>query len=597
MKCLVAIVDPERDRAVVDLAVALAAGEELILVSAIEVPEGDTLASVQPEARRLRRTLDQLVPANARARTLVTVARQGWQAIQETVANERPDLLLLSWRRPGWDLLGTTIEDVLRNPPCDIAVVKGPLSRARRMLVPVRGGRYADLAAKVAIGWARARGGAVTLLNVRTPGRRTPTLYQLLGERTLDDRVDRLITRTGDPADVINEELAEHDAIAFGATGRKDQEDPLGPVGQAIVANARAAVIVRTATPVSAELTIPLPTLPADRADRSRVIGELVDKWFVQNTFSSTEFADLRRLVEAKERQGLTISVGLPTLNEEATVRRVIRAIRTRLMERFPLVDEIVVIDSDSDDRTREIAREEGVPVHIHSQILPAAGTYIGKGEALWKSLHVLRGDIVVWIDTDVSNAHPKFVYGIVGPLLMRPDLQFVKAFYQRPLRVDGELQATGGGRVTELTARPILNLFFPELSGMVQPLSGEQGGRRALLEQIPFFTGYGVETGLLIDTLQRAGLGAIAQVDMKQRIHRNQTLLALSKMSFEILQVALRRVGEAHGERLWDEANSSIKLITPEDGGKMHLEMHDIIATERPPMATVPAYVSSRAR
>jgi nucleotide-binding universal stress UspA family protein len=596
MKCLVAIVDPERDRAVVDLAVALAAGEELILVSAIEVPEGDTLASVQPEARRLRRTLDQLVPANTQARTLVTVARQGWQAIQETVANERPDLLLLSWRRPGWDLLGTTIEDVLRNPPCDIAVVKGPLSRARRMLVPVRGGRYADLAAKVAIGWARARGGSVTLLHVRTPGRRTPTLYQLLGERTLDDRVDRLITRTGDPADVINEELAEHDAIAFGATGRKDQEDPLGPVGQAIVASARAAVIVRTATPVSPELSIPLPTLPADRADRSRVIGEIVDKWFVQNTFSSTEFADLRRLVEAKERQGLTISVGLPTLNEEATVRRVIRAIRTRLMERFPLVDEIVVIDSDSDDRTREIAREEGVPVHIHSQILPGAGSYVGKGEALWKSLHVLRGDIVVWIDTDVSNAHPKFVYGIVGPLLMRPDLQFVKAFYQRPLRVDGELQATGGGRVTELTARPILNLFFPELSGMVQPLSGEQGGRRALLEQLPFFTGYGVETGLLIDSLQRAGLGAIAQVDMKQRIHRNQTLLALSKMSFEILQVALRRVGEAHGERLWDEANSSIKLITPEEGGKLHLEMHDIIATERPPMATVPAYISSRA-
>jgi nucleotide-binding universal stress UspA family protein len=597
MKCLVAIVDPERDRAVVDLAVALAAGEEIILVSAIEVPEGETLASVQPDARRMRRTLDQLVPADARARTLVTVARQGWQAIQETVASERPDLLLLSWRRPGWDLLGTTIEDVLRNPPCDIAVVKGPLSRARRILVPVRGGRYADLAAKVAIGWARARGGSVTLLQVRAPGRRTPTLYQLLGERALDERVDRLVTRTGDPAQVINEELAEHDAIAFGATGRKDQEDPLGPVGQAIVANARAAVIVRTATPVSPDLTLPLPMLPPDRADRSRVIGEIVDKWFVQNTFSSTEFADLRRLVEAKERQGLTISVGLPTLNEEATVRRVIRAIRTRLMERFPLVDEIVVIDSDSDDRTREIAREEGVPVYIHSEILPGTGSYVGKGEALWKSLHVLRGDIVVWIDTDVSNAHPKFAYGIVGPLLMRPDLQFVKAFYQRPLRVGGELQATGGGRVTQLTARPSLTLFFPELSGMVQPLSGEQGGRRALLEQLPFFTGYGVETGLLIDTLQRAGLGAIAQVDMKQRIHRNQTLLALSKMSFEILQVALRRVGEAHGERLWDEANSSIKLITPEEGGRMHLEMHDIVATERPPMATVPAYISSRAR
>ena len=597
MKCLVAIVEPERDRAVVDLAVALAAGDELVLMAAIEVPEGEALASVQPDARRLRRTLDQLAPADAHVRTLVTVARQGWQAVQEAVASERPELLLLSWRRPGWDLLGTTIEDVLRKPPCDIAVVKGPLSRARRILVPVRGGRYADLAAKVAIGWARARNGSVTLLHVRTPGRRTPTLYQLLGERTLDDRVDRMVTRTGDPAAVINEELAEHDAIAFGATGRKDQEDPLGPVGQAIVANARAAIVVRTATPYSQNLGVPLPTLPADRAERSKVIGEIVDKWFVQNTFSSSEFADLRKLVEAKERQNIRISVGLPTLNEEATIARVIRAIRTRLVERFPLVDEIVVIDSDSTDRTREIARREGVPVHIHSEILPGTGTYVGKGEALWKSLHVLSGDIVVWVDTDISNTHPKFVYGVVGPLLMRPDLQFVKAFYQRPLRIGGELQATGGGRVTELAARPILNLFFPELSGMVQPLSGEQGGRRATLEQLPFFTGYGVETGLLIDILQRAGLGAIAQVDMKQRIHRNQDLLALSKMSFEILQVALKRVGEAHGQRLWEDANATIKLITSQEGGRLRLEMHEVMANERPPMATIPEYVSARRR
>ena len=597
MKVLVAIVEPERDRAAVELALALAAGDEVILASVIEVPEGETLASVQPEARRLRRTLEQLVPAGAQVRTLVSVARQGWEAIQEAVAKERPALMVLSWRRPGWDLLGTTIEDVLRAPPCDIAVVKGPFSRARRVLVPVRGGRYADLAAKVAIGWARARGGSVTLLHVRTPGRHTPTLYQLLGERALDERVDRLVTRNGDPAQVINEELAEHDAIAFGATGRQGEEDPLGPVGQAIVANARAAVIVRTAVPVASNAFLAKAALPADRAERSRVIGELVDKWFVQNTFASSEFADLRRLVEAKERQGLRISVGLPTLNEEATIARVIRAIRSRLVERYPLVDEIVVIDSDSSDRTREIARAEGVPVHIHSQILPGTGSYVGKGEALWKSLHVLSGDIVVWIDTDISNTHPKFVYGVLGPLLLRPDVQFVKAFYQRPLKIGNELQATGGGRVTELAARPILNLFFPELSGMVQPLSGEQGGRRALLEQIPFFTGFGVETGLLIDTLQRAGLGAIAHVDMKQRIHRNQTLLALSKMSFEILQVALKRVGDAHGQPLWEDANATIKLITPQPGGRLHLEMHDISATERPPIVTIPAYTAKRGR
>jgi len=206
----------------------------------------------------------------------------------------------------------------------------------------------------------------------------------------------------------------------------------------------------------------------------------------------------------------------------------------------------------------------------------------------------VLTGDIVAWIDTDVTSAHPKFVYGIVGPLLMRPDLQFVKAFYQRPLHIGDELQATGGGRVTELAARPILNLFFPELSGIVQPLSGEQAGRRALLEQLPFFSGYGVETGLLVDTLQRAGLSAIGQVDMKQRIHRNQSLYDLSKMSFEVLQVAIKRLGEAHGTNLLEEANFTMKLIAA-GGGKLHLEMHDIIDIERPPMATIPAYQARR--
>jgi glucosyl-3-phosphoglycerate synthase len=325
-------------------------------------------------------------------------------------------------------------------------------------------------------------------------------------------------------------------------------------------------------------------------------VGELVDTWFVRNTFTSSEFARLDKLVEAKQRQGQRISVALPTLNEEATIRKVIHAIRSRLMDRVPLVDELVVVDSRSEDRTREIAREEGVPVYIHDEILPEYGSYRGKGEGLWKSLHVTTGDLVVWIDTDVSNTHPKFVYGILGPLLLRPEIEFVKAFYQRPLRVGTELQATGGGRVTELAARPILNLFFPELSGLVQPLSGEQGGRRSVLEQLPFFTGYGVETGLLIDTLQRRGLDAIAQVDMKQRIHRNQTLLALSKMSFEILQVALRRVGEAHGARLWEEANSSLKLISAREG-RLHLELHDIGANERPPIMTVPAYRAAHPR
>jgi glucosyl-3-phosphoglycerate synthase len=300
--------------------------------------------------------------------------------------------------------------------------------------------------------------------------------------------------------------------------------------------------------------------------------------------------------VEEKERQDLRISVGLPTLNEEDTIRKVIRGIRSRLVERFPLVDEIVVIDSGSEDRTREIAESEGVPVFAHQRVLPECGAQRGKGEALWKSLHVLTGDLVVWVDTDIANFHPKFVYGVVGPLLLRSDLVFVKAFYRRPLRLDGELQATGGGRVTELTARPMLNLFFPELSGMIQPLSGEQGGRRSHLEQIPFFSGYGVETGLLIDTLLRTGIKSIAQVDMKQRIHRNQSLYSLSKMSFEILQVALKRVAESRGVS-WEESNSTLKLISPASDGGFHLALEDIAPVERPPIVTIPAYRAKHAR
>jgi nucleotide-binding universal stress UspA family protein len=597
MKILVAIVDATRDRGLIDVAVALAGAEgEIILASVIEVPEGETLASAQPQARARRRELMTLAGTRG-IRPLVTVARVGWAAIAEAAREERPDVLLIGWRRPGWDYLGTTIEEILRDPPCDLAIVKGPAGRARRILVPVRGGRYAELAAKLGVDLARARSGTVTLLHVasedRASRRTAATLYQLVGERAFDERVDELLTRVGEAEPIIIDELERHDLVVFGASGGAE---PLGPVGQRIITEAKAAIIVRTRTPVASSVFLSPTTLPTDRAGRSTAIGELVDKWFVENTFTSAEFADLAALRAQKEKLGFRISVGLPTLNEEATIGKVIQVIRSRLMERVPLVDELVVIDSDSTDRTREIAHQLGVPVHIHQQLLPEVGAGKGKGEALWKSLAVLTGDIVAWVDTDVSNFHPKFVYGLLGPLLFRPDIAFTKAFYRRPLDVGGELQATGGGRVTELMARPILNMFFPELSGMIQPLSGEQAGRRSLLERLPFFSGYGVETGLLIDVLRASGLRSMSQVDMKQRIHRNQSLIALSKMSFEIVQVAMKRLGEGRGERLLDDANLTMKLISPTAEG-FHLEVQDIALVERPPMITIPSYRERFAR
>ena len=263
-------------------------------------------------------------------------------------------------------------------------------------------------------------------------------------------------------------------------------------------------------------------------------------------------------------------------------------------MDRVPLIDQIVVIDSDSEDRTAEIAAELGVPVHRHSQVLKELGSHVGKGEALWKSLHVLDGDIVAWIDTDISNIQPRFVYGLLGPLLREPRIHYVKGFYQRPIRQGGTLQAEGGGRVTELMARPLINLFFPELSGIIQPLSGEYAGRRELLERLPFFTGYAVEIGLLIDILEQSGLSAIGQVDLERRIHRNQPLPNLSQMAYVILQGAIRKLEERHRLELLTEVGRGMKLINT---GKDHfnLEVREIGDEIRPPMISIPAYLERR--
>jgi glucosyl-3-phosphoglycerate synthase len=263
-------------------------------------------------------------------------------------------------------------------------------------------------------------------------------------------------------------------------------------------------------------------------------------------------------------------------------------------MDRLPLIDQMVVIDSDSEDRTVEIAEDLGVPVFRHSQILPETGTHVGKGEALWKSLHVLDGDIVTWIDTDISNIQPRFVFGLIGPLLREQRVQYVKGFYQRPIREGDKLVPEGGGRVTELMARPLLNVFFPELSGMIQPLSGEYAGRRELLESVPFFTGYAVEIGLLIDILDRVGLSGIGQVDLERRIHRNQSLVDLSRMAFVILKAGITKLEERQRIELLTEMGERMKQIRKE-GDRFSLDVREVGDEIRPPMNTIPAYLARR--
>jgi glucosyl-3-phosphoglycerate synthase len=386
------------------------------------------------------------------------------------------------------------------------------------------------------------------------------------------------------PAETLSNASREYDLIVMGASARSaDEVTSIGPVAERIMRESpNGVLVVKTSQPYHFS--------PESEEAGQTAISVLVDKWFAENTFHADEFEDLDYLMRLKRERGVSISLALPALNEEKTVGTVIQTIKQSLVETAPLLDEIVLIDSNSEDRTREIARDLGVPVYIHQEVLPSYGSRRGKGEALWKSLYCTRGDIVIWLDTDIVNIHPRFAYGLIGPLLLRPDIQFVKGFYRRPLRVGGKVQAGGGGRVTELTARPLLNLFYPELSGVIQPLSGEYGGLRGALEQFTFFSGYGVEIGLLIDVLEKFGLNAIAQVDLQERIHHNQPLEALSKMSFAIIQAVFKKLETRYGQSILENVNKTMKLIRYEQESFM-LEIEEIAERDRPPMIELSEY------
>lgn len=315
-----------------------------------------------------------------------------------------------------------------------------------------------------------------------------------------------------------------------------------------------------------------------------------VDEWFEKNKFKCTSFSNIKKLVKIKQEQNLTISLCIPTYNEADNIGKVVSVLKSKLMDHHKLLDEIVVIDSGSEDDTVKIAKNYGADVYLASEILKRKGHYRGKGENLWKALYVLKGDIICWVDADIRNIHPRFVYGTVGPLLTRKRLLFVKPFYQRPIKVGDKLEPLGGGRVTELTIRPLFNMYFPRLSGFIQPLSGEAAGRRIALERIPYFTGYGVETAMLIDLVKKFGLRSIAQVDLLKRIHRNQSLASLSNMAFAILQVFAKRANTLGKLILVKKIRKRYRIIKRENG-EYKLKYKRIEEIQRPPMITVPEY------
>lgn len=284
---------------------------------------------------------------------------------------------------------------------------------------------------------------------------------------------------------------------------------------------------------------------------------------------------DLLRLKGAQ-----TISVVLPALDEAATIGNVVRSIRPLLGS---LVDELVVIDSGSSDDTIAVAERAGARVLTREAALPGVTVRAGKGEVLWRSLAATRGDIVVFVDSDIVDPDPDYVPKLVGPLLEDSGVQLVKGYYRRPLMGPDGVDPAGGGRVTELLVRPLLAALCPALSGLIQPLAGEYAATRDLLTAIPFAPGYGVEIGMVIDTLARHGVGAIGQVDLGTRLHRNRPLAELGPMARQIVATLLGRLG------IEDDGAPLVQFPMHADGG--HHEQHTRpVLDDRPPMREVGA-------
>ncbi|MFQ5541359.1 MAG: universal stress protein, partial [Candidatus Binatia bacterium] len=394
-KILIPIFDTDNAVPYLKLSTAfLARDGKVVALKVIQVPEETSLSEGAEKAPDYRAALEEIKAhfpdERMELRTLVRVSHRLSEGILETVLEEACDLLLLPWK--GYTasedrLFGATIDQLLENPPCPVLVVRtGDLLNCRRILLAVRGGPFSEYALEIANHLAIAFDAEVTALHceekwVGRGGIDQPYLA-FLNRLPSYPKVRRLLTVQGNPKKSIIEEAKGHDMVIVGATGSVEPKSFfLGPIIEPIAQEMQKPfVVVKTPRPWG-------PWMDDGEVEEPKPLSERVDKWFAENTFHAREFSDLRKLLELKEKQGLTISLGLPALNEAETVGKIIRTLKGKLFEEVPLLDEIVLIDSGSTDNTVKIAQDLDIPVYLHQDILPAYGSYRGKGEALWKSL------------------------------------------------------------------------------------------------------------------------------------------------------------------------------------------------------------------
>ena len=317
-------------------------------------------------------------------------------------------------------------------------------------------------------------------------------------------------------------------------------------------------------------------------------VSSEVDTWLARRSSRSSDWTAAGLLAAKRDAR---VSVVIPARDEEATVGDIVRTIRRDLVEEHPLVDEILVVDSRSQDATARVAMDAGATVVAQDSVLPELGGLAGKGEALWKGVAATTGDIVVFVDGDLYDFTSDYVTGLLGPLLTDPSVAYVKGFYHRPLVGSASTEADGGGRVTELVARPMLNMYWPELAGFVQPLAGEYAGRREVLESVPFVANYGVEVGHLIDLLESHGLDALAQVDLGHRIHRHQSTQALGRMAGQIMLTMFDRL-ERYGRLVSAQPPATLlaqfQRGQSDNGVEREMVLTDLTCAQRPPLVTL---------
>ncbi len=321
-----------------------------------------------------------------------------------------------------------------------------------------------------------------------------------------------------------------------------------------------------------------------------------MNAWLFSHTFHYEQFDDTEKLLVCKQTQNVRVSLAIPTLDEEKTIASVVEMVLP-LRDQIPLLDEIAVIDSGSNDQTRSIAARAGADVYLASDILPESGPATGKGENLWKAVYQLKGDILIFLDGDLISMHAGFVTGLLGPLLTNPDIGYVKGCYERPGEGTPEagcMEYCGGGRLTEILVRPLLSLFAPQLTVVRQPLAGEYAARRSVLEQLSFPVGYGVELAHLLDLAASHGLSVLAQTDLGKRCHRHRDNLSLGRTAYALLKVMGRRLQRQGAWHIPGEVPPLQQFVRC--GEQYELEIVPIEEPERPPLVEVASYRSRHA-